>query len=573
MSKKSLLFLILFFIFVNYAFTQVGANVNDEFYEDVVQWEIAGRIQKLPMIRPYPLALIKDVLLKVMECDDEYAAEKATLYYRQFFEDSIFRVGVDSNAVLAIEEEKDNLGQIDINPFALINSEFLDKGSVSFFISPFFTNKSRGSELLPSGKSPKYSYESDTSSLGSMNIFASTSSMVAYGTPDVYIQAGMARSSFGNFYNDGILINNKANQNGHISFSINKEKISFSLGMLMLTATDVKGESRFPQKYFYFHSLRYSPFPFLDLTLYESAMTGPRFDFSYMIPTALYMPVQHLIGFDRENLMMGFQVGYLIGNSLRLTGDLCIDDMNFNSIVKFNFDTKMKFAAQLGAQFAPSGKNMLKILYLDYTVVAPYMYSHSEYDGNTISYGVNYQNHTTNGKSLGAQLHPNSDRIRLGFKLEILDNLKFLMETSIIRHCNINENLPFSCIKEYLQEDADHVNTSGNIFDYPDAGNGYFSYCQDNFMFLTQTTKYVCMQNSMKVEYDLEIGKRNTLSTYMEWVYQFERNVGIDRNIFTGGHTEEEATEALRAAQLSAWRESLENRITNFLSIGLKYTY
>ena len=251
----------------------------------------------------------------------------------------------------------------------------------------------------------------------------------------------------------------------------------------MLTATNVRGENVQPQKYLYFHSLRYSPFPVLDLTFYETAMTGPRFDFSYLLPAALYMPIQQLIGFSTENLMMGIQVGYVIRDSLRITGDICIDDLNFNDIVRLHLDTKMKFAAQLGFQYAPSGNNMLKILNLDYTMVTPYMYTHSQYDitDMNISYGTNYQNYTTRGKSLGIQLQPNSDRIRLSFKLEFPNNIKINMGAAIIRHSNINEALPFECVKQYLMEDAVNMNTSGNIFDYPDAGNGYFQYCQHTF--------------------------------------------------------------------------------------------
>ena len=97
------------------------------------------------------------------------------------------------------------------------------------------------------------------------------------------------------------------------------------------------------------------------------------------------------------------------------------------------------FAAQLGFQYAPSGDNMLKMFALDYTLVMPYMYTHSQKNNGTISYGTNYQNHTTNGRSLGSQIPPNSDKVNLEFKLSLIGRLKFNMTATLIRHCNVNE--------------------------------------------------------------------------------------------------------------------------------------
>ena len=571
--KQVLFYLVFIFITLNCVFSQISSDINDELYEDIVQWEISGKIQKLPIVRPYPLSLIKDILLKVMECDDEIAASQAAYHYRRYFSDGVIRFGSYLDTEFAAGDYSGSKKQFNVNPFVSANAEFLDKGSVNFYVTPIFSNIKRGKEILPVGKSRKYDYEADTANIGPINIFLSSSSLVAYGSPDVYVQAGVVRSNFGDFFNDGILLNANANQAGHISFSLNKDPISFSMGMLLLTSTNVRGEARSSQKYLYFHSIRYYPVTSIGLTFYESVITGPRFDFTYLLPASLFMPIQQLIGYSNENVMMGIQFDYIMNNSLKIIGDICVDDFGFNDFVKLNFDTKMKFAAQLGLQFVPSSNNMLKIFQLDYTIVTPYMYAHSQYDNRQISYGTNYQNHTTNGKPLGSQIPPNSDKINLSFKLNIIGNLKFNMTSTIIRHCNINENLPFDCIKQYLMEDEANVNTSGNIFDYPDAGNGYFSYCQHHFMFLTQPTKYVCMQNDIEFEYTWELGNRHTITAYIDWLFQYERNAGIDRNIYTGGHSESEATEALAATQLVEWRSLLTNKVSNFFSLGVKYTY
>ena len=122
-------------------------------------------------------------------------------------------------------------------------------------------------------------------------------------------------------------------------------------------------------------------------------------------------------------------------------------------------------------------------------------------------------------------------------------------------------------------ENENGVDTSGGIFDYPDAGNGYFDYCNNHFMFLCQPTKYICIQNAMRFEYTWELRKRHTITAYLEWLYQYEKNAGVDRNIYSGGLSESVATEAEATSQLTAWRDNLTNKLSNFFSIGVKYTY
>ena len=106
--RNGVLAFVFVFLTINCIFSQVGADLNDEFYEDAVQWEISGKIQKLPMLRPYPLSLIKDILLKVMQSDDVFAAEKAAYYFRQFFDDGIVRIGAEANGTIATGDYGEN---------------------------------------------------------------------------------------------------------------------------------------------------------------------------------------------------------------------------------------------------------------------------------------------------------------------------------------------------------------------------------------------------------------------------------------------------------------------------------
>ena len=56
-----------------------------------------------------------------------------------------------------------------------------------------------------------------------------------------------------------------------------------------------------------------------------------------MLPVP-YMAVQGVGGFD-DNLQMGLNFKWNIAKGLVWTGDVFVDDLNMNSILKFDFDT------------------------------------------------------------------------------------------------------------------------------------------------------------------------------------------------------------------------------------------
>jgi hypothetical protein len=127
-----------------------------------------------------------------------------------------------------------------------------------------------------------------------------------------------------------------------------------------------------------------------------------------------------------------------------------VDDLHFNDMIQFQFDTKYKLAGELGLVWAPP-TGFLRSLAVDYTAVFPYMYTHM-YDLDPDTYGTrypsqpggsahtNYQDYSHAGKNLGPDLEPNSDRISLRSTWKTLPNLDLTLLGYFIRHGNASEN-------------------------------------------------------------------------------------------------------------------------------------
>ena len=150
-------------------------------------------------------------------------------------------------------------------------------------------------------------YESDDLSVGGLNLYTPYNAVAAYGTKDVYFQAGLQRNSFGSMVDTGIVLGATAPHVGSLVFTINKEKFNYQMAMLLLSASNSKGEGSYPSKYFYLHSLRYSFTEKFDFTVYETAITGPRFDFTYLMPIVPFMAMQQISGYENDNLLLGVE--------------------------------------------------------------------------------------------------------------------------------------------------------------------------------------------------------------------------------------------------------------------------
>ena len=84
MKRKLLCCLLFAALFSIQLHSQVSTDPDSGFYIALQKWEMHGLVDTLPMLRPYPFAVIKDILTQVIEKGNERDAEAAKYYWETF---------------------------------------------------------------------------------------------------------------------------------------------------------------------------------------------------------------------------------------------------------------------------------------------------------------------------------------------------------------------------------------------------------------------------------------------------------------------------------------------------------
>jgi len=552
-------------------FAQVGADPLDYFYDDLVIWETMGLINNLPQARPYPQQLVKVILEDVIAKGDAVQRQIAESHYQRFFGRHL-TYGFKTGATI---DSYNNFKQMDLSIAFDINFFLSEKVSSSFSVDGWATNKLRDEELIPEGQFSKKDIVEDNAKAGPFWILPSVNSSVAVGTANCYLNAGLMRGSWGPFNYNGIFVNPQALHSGQLDFALSQPKWGFNVSMYALTATPDEDPYKFlPQKFVSIHSLDYHPFDWLSVSLLESVIYGGRFELLYALPLSPYMISQGNTGFADNNYIGGtFTVKPIEG--VRIDGALNADDLSFNDMVKLKLDTKWRIAGQLGVSYAPRKSGRFTLVSLDYTMVTPYTYSHKA--GDDLDTSVpNYQNYAHGGESFGAALEPNSDRINLKIKLRPLEDVDFDLVGTLIRHANVNEDIGFDWVKEYLTGAGEYV-TDGSIRNSSgsDAGHAYFY----STPFLTQETIQYVWQTGFDVSCRLPVLKTGGYMLF-RLGYRFELNINPDvtSEIYRHDSSLEGSDDAtIKAAadkKLAAWREDAKSTVfNNYISAGFEYFF
>ena len=64
---------------------QVSVDPSDIFYDQLEIWEVQGVVSDLPPLRPYPLTVIRDILVSVINGSDDRARTEAEELYAYVF--------------------------------------------------------------------------------------------------------------------------------------------------------------------------------------------------------------------------------------------------------------------------------------------------------------------------------------------------------------------------------------------------------------------------------------------------------------------------------------------------------
>jgi len=502
-------------------YAQVITDSNDPIYTDIDQWYNAGYIDRLPPIRPYPVQVVRALLSEVESRGGAQDRRKAQEYLSTMAGgfnihpsvEQVVRIRASGPASdTALSAGIGGAGSTDTysqTSFGLaITAMPMDILGIAgrLQISLLSNTPLIGT---PAGSYPTLDFLSDWADIpffgADLAVRQGLTTDVTVGTPDLYLQTGILRTDYGPIFGNGIVFGGQSRPTPRFSLHWETKYLALDILYLELTATDSSGGGPSPGKHLSFHSAHFYPNDWLTLSAFESAIWGNRFDLSYFVPLSEFYLTQGLGGFV-DNSIVGLSAHAQLPYHTGISGVLYVDDLNFNQVVRFNFNTKWKLAYELSANWTPMW-DLLRQVTLDYTAVMPYMYTHEEG-------GTNYTNYTNNGLNIGPALDPNSDRLTLTVSLAPLPRMTVDIKGRMIRHGNP------------LGGTAGHY---GTIFDSGFDAGGYAF--QTSTPFLTQSVIQKTFQAGFSVGYDF-----NPITAKLSYTYEYVLNSGLVAGANVGNH-------------------------------------
>jgi hypothetical protein len=474
--------------------------------------------------------LIDELLTQVIEKGSGEAREKAEYYKKNIAPGSR---PVHPGLAVSIEGLDGDL--------TALGSASLDGGirirdwiGASYSMVAYASTKTPGNEYtVPGAWSPFPDLVTDNANIGPFKIMQNWTSALGIGKPDFYFQSGLNRTSIGPFYDNGVVAGPQAARAGHFSLNYRRPKWSFEMLLLALSASDDFGQEMFPEKFFVFHSFNFNPWPNFEFGFQESVVWGGRFETLYLVPFTNLFAAQSMSGDFGDNSFLGFHIRWNAPHDMQAKVQFYVDDFHANDVMRLQFNTKYKLAAEAGLVWAPE-RGPLSALSADYTMVFPYMYTHwNTPDADRYSGKPNYLNYSHMGRNLGTDLEPNSDRISVRTSWRTLPNLDLSLNAYFTRHANASDNVPAGGYDGGSSEspnDKDEYHT-GTIFDDGDTAEGNnYSYLR----FLIQDNIDTRLAGGIGVVWTLPtgIGAFSLNADYM-LEYGWNRNLEKDNNGLT----------------------------------------
>jgi hypothetical protein len=498
---------------------QKFADVNDKLYDLLELWHEHGYVSKLPILQPYPLKVIVAMLNEVREKapppDSTIAEEYIEFFgkgdpgaYRMFhstIRNDYLLNGSDVYGNNIIEETAngslgdyvDFSGWLDFQLKILPNTDFFPMYSVIIDEA-----QSGGANIDIPGRR----IEVDNMYQGAFFI----------GDENLWLQAGIIRSSFGPFFENSAVIGPQCYANGHLSFTWDIGWFNYTSILLdlmpkykedPLTGATV-AISTPSNKYLIIYTFGFVPCDFISFGFLQTMVTG-QLRLSYLVPFQDMMFTQVLYG-SYENSMMGAYVQARLPFSFELDAVLYIDDFSFDKFtgldggIPFNLDSAQnKVALQAGATWAPCS-DFLRKTSLTYTLVTPYMYTHIYR-----SYDLTYTHHDTH---LGSVLDPNSDELIFTYVLSPFRLFDSELKLRYVRHGNASEDYPPG---------------NGTIYD-----DGYYSGETPSFLgasrFLTQRVIEHTLQISLDVSATFRLFDTIKLDAGIGYMFEYVWNKNIE---------------------------------------------
>lgn len=214
-------------------------------------------------------------------------------------------------------------------------------------------------------------------------------------TPSKFINLNLGYGR--NFIGDGyrsLLLSDGASPYPYIKLNTTFWKIKYTniYTWLKDVRTEVTEDRTYATKFAASHYLSLNITNRWNIGLFESIVWTNKnnrgFDMSFVNPIIFYRTVEFTSSARSGNALLGLTSKYKFSNQVTVYGQFLLDEFSLNDVKAGNKSWKNKFAYQLGAKYfnAFNIKNLL--LQLEYNLVRPYVYAHSEAITN---YGHNNQ--------------------------------------------------------------------------------------------------------------------------------------------------------------------------------------
>ena len=208
-------------------------------------------------------------------------------------------------------------------------------------------------------------------------------------------QAGRDKHFIGDGYRS-LLLSDYAPATPFFRINVNIWRLQYNVWYTLMNdvsrAMGVK--NNFRAKYGTFHYLSYNIVKELNIGIFETVVwrgtdtnQSRVFDVNYLNPVIFYRPVEYSIG-SPDNSFMGMNVNVTLRKTLKLYGQLALDEFYLKEIRARRGWWANKQAWQLGAKYINAlGVKGLE-LQAEYNQARPYTYSHGLSDQNYSHYGM-----------------------------------------------------------------------------------------------------------------------------------------------------------------------------------------
>lgn len=207
-------------------------------------------------------------------------------------------------------------------------------------------------------------------------------------------QAGKDKHFIGDGYRS-LLLSDVAPAYPFFRINTNIWKLQYNVWYTMMN--DISGASgektKFRTKYATFHYLSCNFTKELNVSIFENiiwrgndSLNNRGFDLNYLNPVIFYRPIEYSLG-SPDNALMGLNVSYKLLNTVKLYGQLALDEFLLAAIKHRTMWWANKQAWQLGTRYINAFGQKGLSLQFEYNEVRPYTYSHGIVQQNYAHYG------------------------------------------------------------------------------------------------------------------------------------------------------------------------------------------